>query len=176
VAAPLIVAASAGLIGGCGFNPVFGQFDDAGTEHQLAQIQIGPIEDRVGQILRNQLMDDVTPLGQPREPRYRLEVKLRESTSVLAIRKNEVATLANLNLSAQFVLISMPGNMSVFSNSVRVVSSYNILTSDYGTVAAEKDAREKAAKALSGDIKNRLISYFLRANQQARSGSGADAK
>jgi len=146
---------------------VFARGDNAGMEKQLAQIEINPIADRVGQILRTHLLDDVTPYGQPRKPDYRLEIKLRESIQVLAIQKNEIATRANLNLAAAFTLFELPDNKAVFANAAQAVSSYNIVTADYGNIAAENNARTKAARTLSGEIKNRLISYFLRANQTA---------
>ena len=167
IAALLLVAAAAGSLGGCGFSPVYGHGGDSRMSAQLGQIEIEPIADRVGQILRNQLLDDVTPRGQPSNPHYQLEVRLRESIHVLSIQKTEIATRANLILSATFMLIDLHKNKALFSNSVQAISSYNIVTADYANVAAENNARTKAARTLSGDIKNRLISYFLRAGQPA---------
>ena len=163
----LLLAAVAGSLGGCGFSPVYARGGNAGMENRLAQIEIEPIADRVGQILRNQLLDEVTPRGQPSNPRYRLQVNLHESIRVLSVQKNEIATRANLNLSADFKLSETSSKKLLFSNSVQAISSYNIATADYGNVAAENNARVKAVRTLSGDIKNRLISYFLRANQTA---------
>ena len=69
-------------------------------------------------------------------PRFSLDVKLTESLTDLAIRKDNVATRANLTLIAQFSVVSRSGGSLLFSGQAQSVNSYNILTSDFATLGA----------------------------------------
>jgi hypothetical protein len=53
------------------------------------------------------------------------------------------------------------------------VASYNILTSDYATLAAQTDARKRATDALAEDISRRLAIYFAGPGANAASPTAA---
>ena len=74
------------------------------------------IADRTGQMLRNELLDRLHPRGgRAAAKRYTLRVDLAESLQDLAIRKDDVATRANLRLTASFSVVSLDGGTVVFS-------------------------------------------------------------
>jgi LPS-assembly lipoprotein len=166
-AVPLILL---GVLAGCGFRPVYGGAQGEATVEELSQIKIEPIHDRVGQMLHNRLLDDLNPNGRPQSPQYVLKVTLSESKQALAVQKTEIATRANLQLRANYSLIRADTHESVFSGDSAVVSSYNILSAEFATLASENNAREDGVRELSADIKRRLVSYFLR-DTQARKAS-----
>ena len=159
--APPIVAAILCLaaLAGCGFRPLHSTESRASSAN-LAEITIAPIPDRVGQQLRNRLRDEINPLGTPSSPRYVLSVKLSESLQNLAVRKDEVATRANLILRANFQLTRLHDRAVVMSSNAVSANSYNILSSDFATLSAENDARARAVSEISDDIKAR-VSVFL---------------
>ena len=140
------------LAGGCGFRPVYGTGPQGETASALVSIDVEPIADRVGQILHNHLLELLNPRGKPDRPRYRLSVSLKESIERIAFRKTEVATRANLWLRASFVLHGAE-DQRVLDGLRAVVSSFNILQSDYATLAAERDARERAARQLAEELR-----------------------
>ena len=143
------------LLGGCGFRPIYGTATQGNTAAALASVDVEPISDRVGQILHNHLLDLLNPRGRPERPRYRLSVNLSESVERIAFRKTEVATRANLWLRVSFTLQGAAGE-SVLSGNLSVVSSYNILQTDFATLAAEQDARERAARQLAEELRLQL--------------------
>ena len=147
------------LLAGCGFQPLHGQQTGASSA-RLAEVRVAPIADRVGQRLHNLLLDKLNPTGTPAAPRYVLRVKLNESLQKLGVRKDEVATRANLVMSANFVLARANDDFSVFSASTVSTNSYNILRSDFATLSAENDARARAVRQISEEIKTR-IGIFL---------------
>lgn len=53
---------------------------DTSISQEMAQISIEPISQRFGQIMRNELIDLLTPKGTPKSPKYRLFVHLTEKT------------------------------------------------------------------------------------------------
>jgi LPS-assembly lipoprotein len=162
-AAAVLVGIALGL-SACGFRPLYEAKDDPAMAPigQMAAIQIAPLPDRMGQQMHNLLRDRLNPAGQPLEPAYTLDIRLSESRTELGIRKDETATRANLNLSAQFTLNSTQSGSRLYSDRVRSVSSYNILTSPFATDFAEDDARARALRELADAIQTRLGIFFSR--------------
>ncbi|MBT5049263.1 MAG: hypothetical protein HOM58_12255 [Rhodospirillaceae bacterium] len=138
---------------GCGFSPLYGKAggSDAAV---LSTIQIKQIPDRVGQTLRNFLLERLAPKGQARRTAYTLSVKLTESKRVLAIRKDETATRANLVMTADFSLTAdhAPRRGTITGVAVST-NSYNVLRSDFATLSAEKDARDRALRTIADEIR-----------------------
>jgi len=146
-------------LAGCGFRPVHSQKFGASAVH-LAQIRIVPIADRIGQQLHNLLRDKPTPMGQPASPRYVLRVTLSESLQNLAVRKDETATRANLVMRASFRLTRAVDGEILLTTSAISANSYNILRSDFATLSAENDARARAVREISDEIRTRIGIYL----------------
>ncbi len=154
------VAVVAGaVLAGCGFRPVHSQKYGASAAH-LAEIGIAPIADRIGQQLYNLLRDKLNPMGPPAAPRYVLRVTLTESRLNLAVRKDETATRANLVMRASFRLIRAADDETLLTASAVSANSYNILRSDFATLSAENDARARAVRQISDEIKTRIGIYL----------------
>jgi LPS-assembly lipoprotein len=146
---------------GCGFRPLHSQ--NLGTSAPgLATIRIAPIADRIGQQLHNLLLDKLTPLGPPAAPRYLLRVTLHESLQNLAVRKDDVATRANLVMKAKFNLVRVRDDAILLSNNSISANSYNILSQVFATLSAENDARARAVRELSDQIRTRIAIYLSR--------------
>lgn len=157
----LAVLAASSALAGCGFHPLYGDVSgSANVPDQFRSIYIAPIADRPGQMLRNDLVDEMQPRGRVADPVYRLKITLTESTENLGQKKSAFATRANLHLSANVVLYDQRQSKTALQTSVRVVSSYDILTDEYATLIAENNARENAIRTLSHEITLRLGSYF----------------
>ncbi len=150
------------LLGACGFRSLYGTDATADAPGELATIKVNPIADRLGQQLRNNLLDLLNPRGRPANPRYFLTVRLDQSTQRLAIEKDAFATRANLRLLANFSLHDQDSREIVLSGKSLMVSSYNILDSEFATLMAEKDAKARAARELAHDIRTRLAAFFVR--------------
>ncbi len=149
------------LATGCGFRPLYGQRSDGGsTFAELEAIAIGPIPGRVGQILRNHLLDRLTPLGQQRQARYRLDVRLSKFKEGLAIKKDEEITRSNLKLTADFVLRDPGNGETMYQGRSRSTPSFNLVRSDFANLVAEQDAERRVAREISDQITTRLSVYF----------------
>jgi LPS-assembly lipoprotein len=161
--AGLAVAALVSLAA-CGFQPLYGSVapGQTRTKDHLATVRIAPLPDRVGQQLHNLLRDRINPKGQPANPNYTLQIEVMESLRELGIRKDETATRASLTVFADFVLIDTRTSERVFNGRSRSFNSYNILESQFATLYSENDARDRALREISNDIRNRLAVYFAR--------------
>ena len=150
------------LLAGCGFQPLYGQRQDATAAERLAAIRIEPLPDRSGQILYNHLSNGLTPLGRPSSPDYVLGVDLQEDAEELAFRSDETATRVNLTLTASFALTPAAGKDPVFQGVSRTTTAYNILASPYATLASEADARDRALRDIAREIRTRLAAFLTR--------------
>lgn len=150
------------LLGGCGFRPLYARRSRGGAT-ELAQIRIDPIGNRIGQVLRNVLLDRMTPNGVPKVPRYVLSVKLDPSTQYLNFRKDNTASRADLWVSAVYKLQDLGSNeqKTVFNDIVRAVASYDVLDAPYATVVAAQEAQQRVAHQLAEKILDRVVVHFL---------------
>lgn len=158
------------LLAACGFEPLYvqkkhnnlwyfgGEFDNS-ISSEMSQIKIQPIEQRFGQQIRNSLLDMLTPLGQPRNPKYRLYVMLKSKDIMQqAMRTDITATRERVRYLVYYRLTEGDTEL-VHGDSIAYVS-YDILANPYSTTTAKKKTEEDAAKIIANDIALRLGAYF----------------
>lgn len=155
-------------LAGCGFRPLYEGRGDGSVRAMTGSIEVQPISDRSGQLLRNHLLDRLNPRGAPASARYSLAVEMNESIRELAIRKDEVATRANMTLTATYRLIRLADGRPVNKATVQSTVSYNILQNDFATISARKDARERGIRDLSEVIEIRLALFMARERSTAQ--------
>ena len=154
------VMAVLAVLQGCGFRPLYGDPSTGGSSAEFALIKVEPIKDRIGQLLRNHLRTAFNPKPRTQKPRYLLKTRVSQNTASLAVRKSAFATRANLTVAANFHLLNAATAKPLFSATRSITGSYNILDSEYATLAAEKDARNRTVRELSEDIRIQLGVYF----------------
>lgn len=158
------------LLCACGFEPLYvekkhdnpwyfkGEFDTSITQ-EMAKVKIEPIRDRFGQLLRNNLIDLISPKGQPKNPKYRLFVKLDSKTETnQALRSDITATRKMVKYKVSYYMLA--DNEKVLNSDSVSYSSYDILANPYSTTIAKKKGDEDAAKIIANDISLRLGAYF----------------
>ena len=156
------------LLQGCGFRPLYSEQSTGSFSTELALIKVEPIQDRIGQLLRNHLRTAFNSKPRTQKARYFLQTRIGEGTSSLAVKKSAFATRANLTVTASFQLLNAATAKSIFSATRSITVSYNILDSEYATLAAVKDARTRAVRELSEDIRTQLGVYFSRPPNQEK--------
>lgn len=147
------------LLPGCGYQPLYGANTPAAQ--QLPLVQINNIPDRLGQQLRNRLIDRFYSDGRPASPEYTLDVSLVPSVYKLGIALDDSATRAELSLAANYTLRNMQG-AAVFTGSTTAVTNFNILRSQYATLIGEQDAYDRSVAQVSEDITRRVSLFFNR--------------
>ncbi len=158
--APFLILALL-MLGACGFEPLYGTRGGDGPGIRAAAIEIAPIKDRIGHVVRNHLIDSLTPDGQPAQPDYRLRIKITQTTAPLMIQLNDSVNRFNLTLRATFSLSDRTGAV-VYRGAAKAIGSYNVVDSKFATLAAEQDAAREAARALSDEIRALILVYFTR--------------
>ena len=118
------------------------------------------MKDRIGQQLHNELERLLRPDGTAPKYGYRLNAELNESTSSLAVKKSAFATRGNLTVTARYALLEFATGKSLLNESNAITVSYNIFSSEFETLMAEKDARQRAVRELAQEIRIRLGVYL----------------
>lgn len=152
-------------LGGCGFAPLYAERDSGTAEDELAVVKVNTIADRNGQMLHNLLLDRMNPKGRPATPLYALDIQLVEQKVNIGIIKDSSATLAQLANTASYTIYDLKERKALQSGRSRSFTSYNIVQSAFGTLAAEKDARERTLREIAEDITTK-VAVFLSARKQ----------
>ena len=161
LAGVLALALLAGLAGGCGFRPLHGSQTVA-----LPALEVAPIGDRLGQIVRNQLRDRLVPTGRSERPPYRLAVHLDVSKEGLAIAKDESATRYTVRLAARFEIIDVAAGNTLHRGNARATAAYNVVSSDFATLSAERDAERRAAREVAAELTTHVAVFFSRRSER----------
>ena len=156
-------------VAGCGFQPLYKKnASDPGVSVELEQIKILTVKTketeyaRLGQEMRNLLLQRLNPDGAPAAPRYLLENDISVSLARTGIQITDEATRARLTVRVRFVLMDAKSKRVLYRGDERSVNSYNVADSQYATLSAEQDAARRAVREISDSIRIRLAIYFER--------------
>ncbi|NBC34649.1 MAG: hypothetical protein GVY13_18390 [Alphaproteobacteria bacterium] len=163
--------AGAGLAG-CGFRPLYGRHgsDGAAVHDALSAVSVGIIPDREGQILRNELIARLNPAGRPRDPRYRLDVGLREERQDIGLTAIDTITRVNLILRADVTLVAVESGEPVTREQVTAIAGYEVLDDEVATLSLEIDARRRGLVELAERIRIQLAMALAAAEPAGAAG------
>ena len=154
----------------CGFKPLYVEREGDSVWHydgkyntsiiqEMAKIKVEPIADRFGQLIRNDLLDSLSPQGEPKNPQYRLTVMMtNKEITQQALRNDITATRERVKYEVSYQMQKNGENL-IDGNSIAFVS-YDIMANPYSTTTAQKKAEENAAKIIANDIILRIGTYF----------------
>jgi LPS-assembly lipoprotein len=150
---------------GCGFAPVYGSPRGTsgaatGIEAGLSQVRVEVIAGRSGQILRNLLIDRLSPKGLASDIRWRLKVTLEERQEAASIGRDAAATRGTLTLTAVMRLDQMSDGAEVLRGTDTAISDYNVLDDPFANDAVLRDARQGALEELRDDITMWLFAFL----------------
>ncbi len=146
----------------CGFHPMLAARDANGgsVAGEFAYIQVASIDGRTGQVLRNDLVNALSPQGEPDRPKYTLIMRLEEPRQNLAFQRNNSISFVAYGVTAYWSLLDKQGKkmfVSVSSSS----EQYAVSNSQYATAVSSDNTRDLVALDISQDIRTKLAQYFL---------------
>ena len=154
---PVVALLAVTALSACGFRPLYATKGDSyNTASNMALVKVAVINDRVGQLTRNALLETLTPRGQSATPLYDLAVTLSESTSEQGFTKDNEATIADYLITATYELTRRQDSKVLRKGNVRTRTSYNIVDSDFASIEAENAAQADAARNLAQQLANQV--------------------
>ncbi len=152
------------LLAACGFQPVYAP---AGGGQAIGPVQVAQIDGKAGHVLKREL-DRILAVEGGDAPPMTLEITLLERVRRLGIRVDESATRAELRLTANYVLTPPGGSGRPMRGSVSTVVNYDIPTAAFGEIAAQDDARERAAETMAQRFRAELALRIAQAREAGR--------
>lgn len=138
------------LLSACGFSPMYAR--DAEGRGPIGAVEISTIQGKAGHVLRTEL--DRLLSVEASGPAQRLDISLNEQVIGLGLRLDESTSRAELRLRASYVFY--PAGGSEVRGSVFTVVNYEVPVAAFAAIAAQDDARERAAETLAQRMRAEL--------------------
>ena len=156
------LALSAGLfVSGCGFSPMYGS---QGVSQGLSDILVETGREQVDFHLQEALLDRMG--ARHASGPYTLRTESDVTRSALGVGADAAVSRYAIGLEVQYGLFRDGDTDPVMTGTVRSEASYNVPRSVYASVAAERDATERAAQLAAERIANQLVRALQDANSQ----------
>lgn len=157
----LLIASLTLLLAACGFQPMYAP---AAGGQAIGPVQVTQIDGKAGHVLKREL-DRILAVEDSASAPMILEITLSEQVTQLGIRRDESATRAELRLIANYVLTPPPNQGQAMRGSVFTVVNYDIPTAAFGEIAAQDDARERAAETMAQRFRAELALRVAQARE-----------
>lgn len=133
----------------------------AGLIERQEDIFIDEIPEHTGQILRETLMNRLSPHGNTTSAKYRLTVSIGSpSISSQGVRKDNFATRYQMTYTAKYTLKAYPSGKVLTKGSVTERASYDVMVSPYSSDSAEETMKERLMKILGDSVSLRIAAYL----------------
>jgi LPS-assembly lipoprotein len=161
----VIATAALLLLAACGFSPMYAP---AGGGAAIGPVSVEQIDGRAGHTLKTELDRILDPENQTGATPANLRITLQEVISPLGIRIDESATRAELRLTANYVLSPPEAGATPIRGSVVTVVNYDIPRAAFGEIAAQDDARERAAETMAQRFRAELALRMAQRRSETR--------
>ena len=172
----LVFAVLVGSVAACGFEPLYVEKTagndlwyynneyDTDIVREMAQIKVTAGGGRMGQLIRNELIDIFNTNGTPKNAKYFLKISApRKRTVQQALRNDITATREKVTYTVDYELWSKKKGGLVKGSSSTVLS-YDLLDNPYSTTMDKKKVIKDGAKIIANDISLRIGAYFHSVN------------
>jgi LPS-assembly lipoprotein len=148
------------MLAGCGLRPLYADGSRGAIASSLSAIQVAPIPERAGWLVRNALVDRMG--GEPANPAYRLEVELDDDVTAFGIRGDSAVTRERRTLRARYRLVSLASGEVLLDATAGSDAGIDVVSSEYATVAAEQTALERLSTVVADQMVARLALFASR--------------
>lgn len=147
------------LLGACGLRPMYVGGSSGAVATSLRSVQVAPIPERAGWLVRNALVDRLG--GEAGSPAYRLEVELDDDLTAFGIRGDAAVTRERRTLRARYRLVDLRTSEVVLDATAGSDAGIDVVSSEYATIAAEQTAQERLAQVIADQMVAR-VALFMR--------------
>ena len=160
---PLLAAALALLLAGCGFTPLYAQ---RGLAAGLSAIEVESEETRTGHLLREEL-DDALARDRSRPAAYVLQLDIDEDRYPRGLRIDDVATRYEVALTVAYILRDAATRRQLTTGTTQVAVTYDSADPPYAGVVGHQDGQERAATQAAERIRLDLARWFATDGRRA---------
>jgi LPS-assembly lipoprotein len=149
------------LLAGCGFQPLYGPTasgEDLG--HVMKTVDITTVPGRVGQRIRNELIFRTTGGGYAEQPKYRLDIAIKESVMFTLVNREGDPQGAIYQLYSEYKLIRLADNKVVVTGHTNGRAAYDKVESVFNDIRAKRDAEDRASRTVAEAIRTRIAAFL----------------
>jgi LPS-assembly lipoprotein len=155
--ATVFAFAAALLLAACTVQPVYGPSHGGTSVAQtLRSITIDPVDSRVGQQVRNDLIFYLTGGGTPTEPQYQMRLRTTSSETALGITREGSAPVYSVTVTVSYTVRRIGTDEIVLRETVHGTASYDRFSQNFANIRAKRDAENRAAKQAADEIRIRV--------------------
>jgi LPS-assembly lipoprotein len=152
---------SAASVTACSFHPLYGtRATEPGAAVELQAIAIPEAKTRLEQLIRNDLLSTMRPVGTTTAEKYTLVLQpmsYEQDAIVVTTGKVERRTV---NVRVSFSLTETSSGRQLYAGKTFSLVSYDRTTQGFADLQAQTNAIERAALQISTDIRTRLAAHF----------------
>lgn len=153
-----VILASAMLAGCTSYRPLYGSNGaSAGVADQLSGIEVAEQKTRAGQLVRNELMSVMRGGG---ARNYVLELLPEETTKKVSDPVGQKLERYRYTLKMKYALRQPGSNEALAGGSAFSNVSYDTVEQPVSDLQAAENAKLRASKEVSEEIRMRLAAYF----------------
>ena len=161
LAASCLMLVLLSLAGGCAMRPLYGSASaDGSVPDALESVTIPEADNRLGQLIRNDLVSGMRPAGSGAPDRYELVINSRSREENAVEEEDSHVARRTVRVNATFVLRDIASGKPVFQGKTFSVVAYDRTGQSFADLQAFNDAIERAARVVSTDIRTRVAAYF----------------
>lgn len=163
------------IVSGCGFHPLYATpgMPNGAMQASLRSIYVEPVPERLGYQLRTRLTDLLDGKSEAAGARYVLRIVMTTQSEAIGVQSQTTntgvtqtaITRYNDKVTAEYDLIDTKTNQVATHGVETGLTSYNVLSSPYSTLAVQQDADRRAAEDIADRIRVDLAVWFA---QQAK--------
>jgi len=155
--AALAAFAAALFLAACTVQPVYGPAAGGGSVSEtLRAIAIGPVDTRVGQVVRNRLAFYFTGGGEPAEPQYRMDLRVTSAEVALGITREGSAAAYAVTVTASYTIYRIGSDEIILRETARGTASYDRFSQNFANIRAKRDAENRAAEVAANKVRVRV--------------------
>lgn len=144
------------FLAGCGLQPVYSGGGQGAAAGLLGSVEVLPIDDQAGFLVRDRLQQRLVPGA---APRYRLQVVLDDDIIGFGVRGDNSIVRERRTLRARYRLIEAATDRVLLDSSLAADAGVDVVSSEYAVVAAERSALERLAQEVADQIVAQLALY-----------------
>ncbi len=157
-----LLVAAAGLLSACQLQPVYSASSGAAAAGLLGGVEVAPIPERTGFLVRDELVTRLETGRGAAAPRYRLNVVLDDRIEGFGVRGDNSIVRERRTLRARYTLTDLESGRPVLEAVAGADAGIDVVSSEYAVVAAEVTASERLAEAIADQIVGRLAIFARR--------------
>lgn len=153
------VLAAALLLGACSVQTLYGPTTVSGgsaVQSTLTRISVEPVNDRVGQQVRNRVIFQMAGGKEISDPLYHMTLTVTYRQEGLGITVTEASPVYSVIVQATFTVKKVGTDEVLVTGTSRASASYNYVNSMYANSRAEIDAQNRAAEQVGNEIAIRV--------------------